>query len=107
MAESNLRAAASALLPALRNYLDITWKDPSLDEQLVGMLARCMTILDSMAGAPQEYEEEGLVRQPLFDYVRYVRAGSASDFPKNFTGELLMLRQRQEAAAYVPDADLP
>ena len=92
MSVTDYKGVAETLLPDLRNDQDITWRDAALDEKLVGMAVRGMRILDSLAGAPQDYGEETLARQMLFDYVRYMRAGAANDFLANYSREILMLR---------------
>lgn len=94
---------ARALLPDVRNYLDITWEDAALDGKLAGVAARGMIYLDAVAGGPQDYQAETLARQLLLDWCRYGMAGAISDFARNYQAEILMLRSQQEVAAYAPD----
>ncbi|MBR2132902.1 MAG: hypothetical protein IJ955_10300 [Oscillospiraceae bacterium] len=88
------------LLSVVKNYVDITWSDQDTDAKLRGITARGMTFLDHIAGCELEYRENATETQLLLDYVRYVRAGAASDFAKDFQGELLALHFSEEVRAY-------
>lgn len=103
MATLTNRELAARLLPDVRNYLDITWPDPALDEKLSGIVARGIVYIDSLAGASQDYQDETLARGMLFDWCKYAMSGAANDFAKNYGAEVLMLRMQQEVASYVGD----
>ena len=90
----------SELLEPVRNYLDITWVDPSGDQKLTGIIGRGMAYLDSIAGAAMDYSEESKPRELLFDYCRYARSNALSDFQLNYLHELLSLQISQEVKAY-------
>ncbi len=88
------------LLPALRNYLDITWEDAPGDEKLLGIPSRGMDYLNRIAGEELDYGEESQPRALLFDYVRYVRSGALDEFQKNYLHELLALQIEKETKRY-------
>lgn len=91
---------AAALLPAVRNYLDITWTDASLDQKLTGMILRGAVHIDDTGGTTYDYTVEGQARGLLFDYVRYARSHALEDFWINYKHELLALRLAREVADY-------
>jgi len=84
--------ATPELLDAVRNYLDITYVDDAGDAKLSGIIARGMAYLDRVAGEPLDYSVEGIARQLLFDFCRYVRAGAFEDFARNYQSELIGLQ---------------
>ena len=88
------------LLESVRNYLDVTWRDPEGDIKLYGILLRGMRYLDHAAGMPLDYDEGTTARALLFDYARYVRAGALQDFGKDFASELLGLHITGEVTQY-------
>lgn len=90
----------SVLLEEVKNYLDITWQDEATDRKLSGILKRGMVYLDSVAGGPQEYEEESNAKTLLFEYVRYVQSNALDEFSQNYLSELLALQIHEEVNAY-------
>jgi len=94
------------LLQAVRNYLDITWVDDALDEKLVGILARGMKYIDSVAGKEMDYSVEDKARELLFDYCRYVRSNALNEFQDKYLHELLMLQITEEVRAYAKGTDI-
>jgi len=88
------------LLEAVKNYLDITWDDPAGDEKLVGIIARGMRYINSVAGAELNYMVEDKPRELLFDYCRYVRSNALNEFAINYQHELLSLQIQQEVKTY-------
>ena len=84
------------LLAQVKNYVDITWSDSDTDAKIRGITLRAMTFLDHISGRALEFKEEDTATQLLMDYVRYIRAGAASSFPKDFQGELLALHMDGE-----------
>lgn len=80
------------LVGDIKNYLDITYNDAATDLKLQGIVNRGMSYLDNIAGAVQEYTEEGYARQLLFDYCRYARSNNLEEFSRNFNSDLVMLR---------------
>ena len=84
------------LLAQVKNYVDITWSDPDTDAKISGIILRAMSFLDHIAGRALEFKEEDTATQLLMDYVRYIRAGAAHSFPKDYQGELLALSMSGE-----------
>lgn len=90
------------LLDATKNYLNITWEDPALDESLTGILARGMSALNGAAGAALNYSVEEKPRELLLEYARYARSEALDEFQNNFLSDLLTLQIRQELDQYTP-----
>lgn len=88
------------LLEAVRNYLDITWKDDAGDVKLSGIIARGMQYINTIAGKEMDYSIEGKARELLFDYCRYVRSNALNEFQDNYLHELLMLQIAEEVKDY-------
>ena len=88
------------LLEAARNYLDITWEDPALDEKLSGIIQRGKTYLDRIAGETLSYAERTKGRELLFEYVRYARANALRDFGGDFSAELNALHADGEVGRF-------
>ena len=84
------------LLAQVKNYVDITWTDPDTDAKIRGITLRAMTFLDHIAGRTLDFLEGDTATQLLLDYVRYIRAGAAANFSKDFQGELLALHMDGE-----------
>ena len=91
------------LLSAVRNYLDITWDDPALDEKLSGILQRGRTYLDRIAGEVLDYAEGSKGRELLFEYARYARSNAAQDFAGDFFAELNALHADGEVGRFEQD----
>lgn len=88
------------MLEKLKEYLNITYNDNATDSMLTDAIKRGMSILDDYAGDKLNYDEEGLPRQLLFDYVRYVRSHAAEMFEINFRHDLISLREMTEVKKY-------
>jgi hypothetical protein len=88
------------MLESLKNYLNISYDDDATDMMLTGTLERGKRVLDDYAGMELDYEEEGLPRQLLFDYCRYVRSHAVEMFEKNFHHDLITLREMAEVKQY-------
>lgn len=91
----------SELIIALREYLNIPYKDEATDRVLISALERGQSIIDNYAGTEQDYSQEGLARQLLLDYCRYVRSHAAEVFEINFRKDLINLRELAEIQAVV------
>lgn len=91
------------LLIAAKNYLDITWHDPTGDNKLFGIIARGKKYLNKAAGAELDYLAEDKPRELLFDYCRYVRSNALDEFQNNYLPELLTLQISQEVKDYVAE----
>ena len=88
------------LLDEVKRYLNISYEDKDTDQVLTGAIARGKVIVDDYAGVQQDYESEGLPKQLLFDYCRYVRSHAAEMFEINFRRDLISLRERAERKLY-------
>jgi hypothetical protein len=93
------------MLESLKIYLDAVFDDDVADAKLEGAIERGKKVIDSFAGAEQDYEEEGLPRQLLFDYCRYVRSQAEEMFEINFRHELIALREMTEVQRYADQDD--
>lgn len=93
------------VLADVRNYLDITWTDATLDVKLTGILERGIKYIDMIAGRPQEYTVPGLAQALLYDYCRYARANALEDFQKNFQSELNTLQLMEGVAMFAESAE--
>lgn len=90
----------AGLLSDVRNYLDITYDDLETDQKLTGIIERGKIYLDNIAGVQQNYDNESVSRQLLFDYCRYARNNALEYFEGNFKTELLTLRIGVQADDY-------
>lgn len=88
------------MIKAVKNYLGITWEDPSLDDLLDSIIQRGKAYLDRVAGHPVNYGEDQLARQLLMDYVRYVRENDFQNFQHDFQTELNLLHAYYEVLYY-------
>ena len=89
-----------SLLDEVKNYLDITWEDPQLEEKLDGIIARGKRYIDRIAGSPQDYEIEDKPKELLLDYCRYARSNALEMFQRNFLHELNGFQLDREAELY-------
>lgn len=95
----------TGMLGDLKAYLNIAYEDEASDRALNGMAERGKAMLDSYAGAKQDYGKEGLPRQLLFDFCRYARSHALEMFSANFQRELIALREQAELEAVKKDED--
>lgn len=84
----------------VKNYLDITYQDDGTDKKVDGILKSGIQYLDQTAGEAQDYEKDGLARQLLFDYCRYVINNAFEFFQENYKSELITLRIGVQADEY-------
>lgn len=91
------------LLIAVKNYLDITWHDPFVDNKLIGIIARGRKYIDKAAGAVMDYSIEDKPKELLFDYCRYARSNALNEFAVNYQHELLTLQIAQEVKDYAAE----
>ena len=86
-----------ALIDDLKAYLGACYEDDEVTGKvLTGIIARGKNEIDRYAGSEQDYEKEGLARQLLFDYCRYVRSHAVEMFAVNFQRDLIALREENE-----------
>lgn len=96
-----MAALPSGLLDAVRNHLDITWRDDAGDDKLSGIIQRGMKYIDKAAGAAQDYTLEDAPRELLMDYCRYARSNALDEFALNYLHELISLQNSEEVKAYI------
>lgn len=92
------------MLTEVKAYLKITWESENSD--LEGYVLRGKTLLDSLTGTANKYEEEGLAKSLLFDYVRYAYNNGLEYFQDNFAKEILHLQIMEGINAMGGDADV-
>lgn len=88
------------MLQDVKSYLNITYPDECTDHMLESAIQRGKSILNDYGGTELDYEEEGLPRQLLFDYCRYVRSHAEEMFEQNFKHDLIALREMEEVRRY-------
>ncbi len=88
------------MLQDVKSYLNITYADECTDNMLESAIKRGKKILNDYGGTELDYEEEGLPRQLLFDYCRYVRSHAEEMFEQNFMHDLIALREMEEVRQY-------
>lgn len=88
------------LLPAVRNYLDITYEDTETDKKLLGIIGRGITHLQDIAGGDLDFDVEAQPRALLLDYCRYGRCNALEVFDANFKSELVALCIASEVKQY-------
>ncbi len=104
MTANNLTAEQLAeLLAAVRNHLDITWADASLDSKLTGYIKRGITRINELGGSEFSYSVEGLPRDLLFERCRYFRSNAGEIFEKNYQSEIVSLRLSQGVDQFAID----
>lgn len=80
------------LLPEVKSYLHITWKDENTDNNLKGFINRGMARLTDIAGVLSlDFTAEEQPKTLLLDYCRYANSQALEMFEKNFASELLSL----------------
>ena len=89
-----------ALLPGVKNYLDITWADEATDAKVWGMVQSGMAYLDSKAGQAMDYNLPGFARSLLMDYVRYMRDGALDIFEANYLSLILAMQNEVAVNQY-------
>lgn len=82
----------TALLETVRNFLDITWEEPALDNKLKGIIRRGITYIDRIAGREQSYEEHTAAMGLLLNYCLYEQSNQLSEFQRNYLHELNALQ---------------
>lgn len=90
------------MLQEIKNYLKITWDDE--DEHLANLIARGQAKLQELTGVELDFDNEGLARSLLFDYVRYAYNNASEYFEENFHGQILRL-QLMTGVSMMPEED--
>lgn len=92
------------MLEELKAYLKITWESENSD--LEGYIGRGKALIDSLTGTRNKYEEEGLAKSLLLDYVRYAYNNGLEYFQDNFAKEILHLQIMEGINAMGGDEDV-
>lgn len=92
------------MLTEVKAYLKITWESENSD--LEGYVLRGKSLLDSLTGTANKYEEEGLAKSLLLDYVRYAYNNGIEYFQDNFAKEILHLQIMEGINAMGGDEDV-
>lgn len=92
------------MLTEVKAYLKITWESENSD--LEGYIGRGKSLIDSLTGTRNKYEEEGLAKSLLLDYVRYAYNNGLEYFQDNFAKEILHLQIIEGINAMGGDADV-
>lgn len=91
---------AAAILPEVRNFLDITWTDEPGDTKLTGIIARGMVFVQRLTQRGLDFSEGTKERELLFEYCRYARAGASDEFPLNYRIDIVTFQTDERAKAY-------
>ncbi len=94
-----------ALLAAVRNYLDITWTDETLDSKLVTLIKAGKAYLNGISGTVNDYTVEGQALSLLLDYVRYARSGATEMYWQNYRHELMSLNIERGVDTYAAEIE--
>nr|DAJ90224.1 MAG TPA: Head Tail Connector Protein [Bacteriophage sp.] len=83
------------LLSDVKNFLNITWNDDETEQKLCSLIASASVYLDGKAGRVNDYEEDGMPRTLLFEYVRYMRDEALDVFENNYTALILTMQNER------------
>ena len=96
-------AKITAILPEVKNYLNITWQDDDTDQRIADMIAGAAAYLDLKLGQPGDYLTPGLPRTLLFERVRYQRDGALDVFENNYLSLILAAQHERLVEQYAQD----
>lgn len=88
------------LLEAIKNELDITWKDEGEDMKISSFISQGMQFLNQVVGMRLDYTAADFPRSMLRDYVMYARSQALDEFQKNHLSNLLFLQDRAAMGYY-------
>ena len=97
---SGCSGSAEALLPDVKNYLNITWDDEATDQKVSGLIASGMAYLNDKYGEEADYISDGMPRTLLFEYIRYMRDSALDVFENNYRSMLLAMQNKRRVRAY-------
>lgn len=81
------------LLALVRQFLNITWEDEALDNQLQSYIDSSKDYLNKVAGVDElDYTVASLPQDLLLNRVLYMNSHKLSDFATNYISELNRLR---------------
>ena len=88
------------LLPALKNYRNITWDDTNTDNKVWEMAQSGMAYINDKAGQDCDFVNPGRARTLLLDYVRYMRDDALDIFESNYLHLILDLQNFMAVKEY-------
>lgn len=91
------------LLEEVKNYINVTWSDVATDEKVCGLIASGSAYLDLKIGGGPDYEEDGMPRTLLLEWVRYAWSEALDVFEANFLPLILTAQQEEVAASAQTD----
>ena len=89
------------LLADVKNQINITWTDEATDQKIRGLIASATVYLDGKGGAAMDYEEDGMPRMLMMEYVRYARDEALDVFENNYRDQILAMQHDKEVERYV------
>lgn len=89
------------LLKDVKNSLNITWEDEATDNKIRGLIAAATTYLDGKNGSPQNYDQDGLPRTIMMEFVRYARDSALDVFENNYQSLILAMQNEKAVGRYV------
>lgn len=92
------------LLADVKNQINITWTDEATDLKIRGLIASATVYLDRKGGAAMDYEEDGMPRMLMMEYVRYARDEALDVFENNYRDQILAMQHDKEVERYVEGA---
>lgn len=95
----------AALLAAVKAYLQITWEDTATDARITELINAGKAYLDTKLDNPGDYDDPGIERTLLFEYVRYARDGATDVFENNYRAMILAAQHERMVTAYVSDSE--
>lgn len=93
-------AAVQALLPDVKNFLNVTWDDDDTDRKIADMISGAAAYIDLKLGGPADYVNPGLPRTLLMERVRYQRDGALDVFEENYTSLILTAQTERLVGDY-------
>ena len=88
----------------VKNQINITWTDEATDLKIRGLIASATVYLDGKGGAAMDYEEDGMPRTLMMEYVRYARDEALDVFENNYRDQILAMQHDKEVERYVEGA---
>lgn len=93
-------AARQAILVDVKTVLDVTWDDEQTNDKLLFWIDSGAAYLDGKLGETGNYQQAGLPRTLLFEYVRYARDAALDVFENNYLPLILGMQHDRKVAAY-------
>lgn len=91
------------MLSAVKNMLNITWDDSGTDERICAFIGSATAYLDGIGGGALDYDNDGMARTLMMEYVRYARDEALDVFENNYQALILALKNGRAIDAYVEE----